>query len=49
MILYSKDYMKIKFESNDNWQTNNIINIHQVKIIIRLVFKKVRNCIYKFI
>ena len=35
-----KDYMKIKFESNNNWQTDNIINIHQVKIIIRLVFKK---------
>ena len=35
-----KDYMKIKFESNNNWQTDNIININQVKIIIRLVFKK---------
>ena len=27
-------------ESNNNWQTDNIININQVKIIIRLVFKK---------
>ena len=32
--------MKIKFESSDNLPTNNIINMHQVAIIIRLVFQK---------
>ena len=30
--------MKIKFESNDNLPTNNIINMHQVTIIIRSLF-----------
>ena len=30
--------MKIKFESNDNLPTDNIINMHQVTIIIRSVF-----------
>ena len=30
--------MKIKFESYDNLPTDNIVNIHQVTIIIRSVF-----------
>ena len=30
--------MKIKFESNDNLPTDNIINMHEVTIIIRSVF-----------
>ena len=38
IVQYDKDYMKIKFESNDNFPTDNIINIHQVTIIIRSVF-----------
>ena len=33
-----KDYMKIKFESNDNLPTDNTVNMHQVTIIIRSVF-----------
>ena len=32
--------MTIKFESNDNLSTDNIVNIHQVTIIIRNVFAK---------
>ena len=32
--------MKIKFESYDNLPTDNIVNIHQVTIIIRSVFAK---------
>ena len=40
IVQYDKDYMKIKFESNDNLPTANIINMHQVTIIIRLVFQK---------
>ena len=32
--------MKIKLESNDNLPTDNIINMHQGTIIIRLVFQK---------
>ena len=30
--------MKIKFETNDNLPTDNIVNMHQVTIIIRGVF-----------
>ena len=30
--------MKIKFESNDNLSIDNIVNMHQVTIIIRGVF-----------
>ena len=35
---YDKDYMKIIFERNDNLPTCNIVNMHQVTIIIRSVF-----------
>ena len=35
---YDKDYLKIKFESNDNLPIDNIVNMHQVTIIIRSVF-----------
>ena len=30
--------MKIKFESNDNLPADNIVNMHQVTIIIRSIF-----------
>ena len=55
-VQYDKDYMKIKFESNDILPTDNIINMHQVTIIIRLVFQKddklypqiyLDDCLYK--
>ena len=35
---YDKDYMKIKFKSNNNLPTDNIVNMHQVTLIIRSVF-----------
>ena len=38
IVQYDKDYMKIKFESNDNLPTDNIVNMHQVTIIIRSIF-----------
>ena len=38
IVQYDKDYMKINFVSNDNLPTDNIVNMHQVKIIIRSVF-----------
>ena len=38
IVQYDKDYMKIKVESNDDLPTYNIVNIHQVRIIIRSVF-----------
>ena len=44
IVQYDKDYMKIKFESNDNLPTDNIINMHQVAIIIRSVFAQNGKC-----
>ena len=38
IVQYDKDYIKIKFESNDNLPTDNIVNMHSVTIIIRSVF-----------
>ena len=38
IVQYDKDYMRIKFESNDNLPTDNTINMYQVTIIIRSVF-----------
>ena len=38
IVQYNKDYMKIKFESNDNLPADNIVNMHKVTIIIRSVF-----------
>ena len=38
IVQYDKDYMKIKFESNDNLPTDNIVNMHQATIINRSVF-----------
>ena len=38
IVLYDKDYMRIKFESNDNLLTDNIVNMHLVTIIIRSAF-----------
>ena len=38
IVEYDKKYMKIKFESNDNLPTDNIVNMHQVTIIIGSVF-----------
>ena len=38
IVQYDKDCMKIKFESNDSLPIDNIVNMHQVTIIIRSVF-----------
>ena len=38
IVQYSKDCIRIKFESNDNLPTNNIVDMHLVTIIIRSVF-----------
>ena len=35
---YDKDYMKIKFESNNIFPTDKGVNIHAVTIIIRAIF-----------
>ena len=38
IVQYDKDYIKIKFESNDKLPIDNIVNMHLVTIIIRSVF-----------
>ena len=38
IVQYDKDYMKIKFKSNDNLPIDNTVNMHQFTIIIRSVF-----------
>ena len=38
IVQYDKDYIRIKFESNDNFPTDNIVNMHFVTIIIKSVF-----------
>ena len=38
IVQYDKDYMKIKFESNDNLSIDNTVNMHHVTVIIRSVF-----------
>ena len=38
IVQYDKNYMRIKFESNDNLPTDNVVNIHLATIITRSVF-----------
>ena len=37
---YDKDYMKIKFDSDDNLPLNKVLKFHVLAIIIRNVFEK---------
>ena len=37
---YDKDYMKIKFESNNIFHTDKDVNIHLSAIVIRAIFAK---------
>ena len=37
---YDKDYMKIKFESNNIFPTDKDVNIHVATIVIRAIFAK---------
>ena len=41
---YDKDYMKIKFESNNIFPTDKDVNIHIATIIIRAIFAKDGKC-----
>ena len=38
IVQYDKDYMKIKFENNDNLSIDNTVTMHHVTVIIRSVF-----------
>ena len=35
-----KDYMKIKFNSDDNWPSNEALKFYQIIITIRYVFSE---------
>ena len=48
IVQYDKDYMKIKFESNDTLPADNIINMHQVTIIVRSILLKMINFILNY-
>ena len=37
---YRKDFMKIKFKSDDNFPLNKILKLHNLTIIVRSVFKE---------
>ena len=41
---YDKDYMKIKFDSDDNLPLNKVLKFHVLAIIIRNVFEKDGKC-----
>ena len=45
---YEKDYMKIKFNSDDNLLLNKPLKFHNMIITIRSVFEKMVNFIRKF-
>ena len=40
VVKYDKDYMKIKFESNNNFPIDKDVNIYTATIIIRAIFAK---------
>ena len=48
VIKYSKDFMKIKFESDDDLPLGKILNTPVCVIIIRGVFEKLVNITQKF-
>ena len=43
-----KDYMKIKFNSDDNLPLNKILKLHMLTIIVRSVFKEDGKCYPQF-
>ena len=46
---YGKDFMKIKFDTDDDLLLNKPLKLRMLTIIVRSVFKKMVNCIHKFI
>ena len=45
---YGKDFMKIKFNSDDNLPLNKTLKIHNMTIVLDLFLKKMVNIINKF-
>ena len=46
---YDKDFMKIKFNSDDNLPLNKTLKLHNMVIVIRSVFEEHGKFILKFI
>ena len=42
---YGKDFIKIKFNSDDNLPLNEIIKLHMLRVIVSLFLKKVTHII----
>ena len=38
---YEKDFIKIKFNSNDNLSLNKMLKLHNLTLVVRSVFKEV--------
>ena len=47
-IEYEKDYMKIKFNSDDDVPLNKMLKLHMLTIIVRSVLENMINTIHKF-
>ena len=41
---YSKHFMKIKFNTDDNLPLNNLLKLHLLTIIIRRIFEEDSKC-----
>ena len=37
---YDKDFMKIKFDTDDDWPLNKTLKCHNITIVIRSVFEE---------
>ena len=46
---YKKEFMKIKFESNDDLPLNKMLKLHNLTIIVGSIFKKKASIIHKSI
>ena len=53
---YGKDFMKIKFNSDDNLSLNKLLKLHLLTIIVRCIFEDGKvypqlylgDCLYEF-
>ena len=46
---YGQDYMKLKFNSDDNLPLNKSLKLHMLTIIVRSVLRNIIDVIRKFI
>ena len=43
---YEKDFMKIKFSSDDNSRLNKMLKLYMLTVIVRSVFEEDGNCFF---